>query len=59
MCIRDRRQGVLVLTPVKGRILNSGDEIVRLQLNQNAIDSQGNIIPWIKEALIAIKEHQL
>lgn len=53
------RQGVLVLTPVKGRILNSGDEIVRLQLNQNAIDSQGNIIPWIKEALIAIKEHQL
>lgn len=53
------RQGVLVLTPVKGRTLSSGDEIVRLQLNQNAIDSQGHIIPWIKEALIAIKEHQL
>jgi hypothetical protein len=53
------RQGVLVLTPIKGRILNQGDEIVRLQLNQNAIDSQGNTIPWIKEALISIKEHQL
>ncbi|MCA9379649.1 ATP-grasp domain-containing protein [Candidatus Dojkabacteria bacterium] len=53
------RQGVLVLTPIKDRILNQGDEIVRLQLNQNAIDSQGNTIPWIKEALISIKEHQL
>ena len=53
------RQSVLVLTPVKGRLLNIGDEIVRLQLNQNSIDSQGKIIPWIKEALIAIKEHQL
>lgn len=53
------RQGVLVLTPIKGRSLTNGDEIVRLQLNQNAIDSQGQIIPWIKEALIAIKEHQI
>ena len=53
------RQGVLVLTPIKGRSLNVGDEIVRLQLNQNALDSHGKIIPWIKEALIAIKEHQI
>ena len=53
------RQGVLVLTPIKGRSLNLGDEIVRLQLNQNALDTQGKIIPWIKEALIAIKEYQI
>ncbi|HRO65550.1 MAG TPA: hypothetical protein PKU78_04990, partial [Candidatus Dojkabacteria bacterium] len=53
------RQGVLVLTPIKGRLLNSGDEIVKIQLNQNTIDSKGEIIPWIKEALIAIKEHQI
>lgn len=53
------RQGILVLTPITGRIVNKGDEIARMQLNQNSVDSNGKIIPWIKEALIAIKEHQI
>lgn len=53
------RQSILVLTPIGGRILNQGDEVARLQINQSAVNDQGLVYPWIVEALIAIKTHQL
>ncbi len=53
------KQGILVLTPIAGRIVKKGEEITRIQLNQSAIDNSGEISPWIIEALNAIKYHQL
>lgn len=53
------RQSVLVLAPVLNRKLKPGEEVARIQLNQSSVDDKGNVFPWIKEALTAIKYHQL
>lgn len=53
------RQGILLLTNIEGRIVNPGDEIARINLNQTAVSENGRVYPWIVEALQSIKHHQL
>lgn len=53
------KQGVLVLAPVKERIIKKGEELARIQLKQSAVDNSGKLSPWIIESLNAIKYHQL
>jgi hypothetical protein len=50
--------GMLLLAPIKGRNIKHGQEVGRLQLNQTAI-SGGKLTPWIREALMAIKQYTL
>lgn len=53
------KQGVLVLTPIVGKLIKRGEEIARIQLMQGAVDEMGTVYPWVKESLIAIKYNQL
>ncbi len=50
--------GMLLLAPIKGRNVKHGQEVARLQLNQPAVTG-GTLAPWIREALMAIKQYTL
>lgn len=48
--------GILITSRAKGMALKKGDEICRIQMLQEATDSELNIYPWIKESLISIEQ---
>jgi hypothetical protein len=54
----EQQPGILILAPLKGKTIKAGQELGRLQINQSAIIN-GELKPWIRESLLAIKEHQL
>jgi hypothetical protein len=51
--------GMVILTPVKGRMLKYNEEAGRLQLRQGAYTGSGTLKPWIIESLKAIRDYQL
>ncbi len=52
-------QSLIVLTPEVGREIKKGEEIGRIQLMQSSVDDSGNVHPWAREALKAIKYNQI
>jgi glutathione synthase/RimK-type ligase-like ATP-grasp enzyme len=50
--------GLLILTPAKMRKLAVNDELGRIQVNSSAHLPTGQLLSWIREALIAIKNYQ-
>lgn len=58
-CIDDIEQGgLLILTPAKNRKLVVNDELGRIQINSSAHLPDGQLLSWIRQALIAIKNYQ-
>ncbi|MFQ5492653.1 MAG: ATP-grasp domain-containing protein [Candidatus Dojkabacteria bacterium] len=55
----DENPGMLVMAPVKGRIVKKGRELARIQIGQQAVDNNGELAPWIPEALNAINNYQI
>lgn len=51
--------GFLLLTQNQGRLIKTNAELSRMQIRQNALDERGEIKPWIKEVLLAVKDYQL
>lgn len=51
--------GMLVLAPMKGKQFKSGQEVARIQINQQVMTSEDELSHWVKEALSAIKHYQL
>ncbi|MBN1916157.1 ATP-grasp domain-containing protein [Candidatus Dojkabacteria bacterium] len=49
--------GFVLLTQSKGKYINSGNELARIQLMQKAVDEKGNLLQWIRESLIAVNNY--
>ena len=48
----------MLLTQNAGRVIENNAELARIQIKQSALDNEGNLKPWIKEVLLAVKENQ-
>lgn len=53
-----KNEGILLMTQKKGLLIKMNGELSRIQLSQSALDATGVLKPWIKEVLLAIKDHQ-
>lgn len=52
------KEGILILTQSKDRLIKKNDELARIQINQNAILVNDEIKPWIIEILQAVYNYQ-
>jgi hypothetical protein len=48
---------ILILPPANDRVIKPGEEVLRVELKQRAVDEKGVVYPWIIETLNSIKEH--
>lgn len=49
--------GMLILTQLKGKFVNMGNEIARIQVLQPLVDKEGQPLPWAIESLKAVYEY--
>jgi len=54
----DAEEGILILTQSKGRKIKRNDEFARIQINQNALQPNKELKPWIVEVLQAVYNYQ-